>query len=266
MVKPTPNISIPVDLMNPGQFFACCGLLELADRLWPGAEGWFSEHIFQMQCDGQLNEIIIALANVELIPLDSDDATASPILIAFQHSPLRLDWWRDNRAGGRQLKVWAGSMESVGIARSMQNSMKAEAFHDANLLDQGTVVWDVDNSANKKEPFYFDARRAMNAHSRDIGFSPNKLDFTTVAFPAVEILCLIGLQRALPRSIGLPRIFEYCTWHLPLSSSVIQAAVSGLIPQVRSNTYRFENGYRTGQRKHKAFRPAVLVDKGVSHV
>ncbi len=23
---------------NPGQFFACCGLLELADRLWPGAE------------------------------------------------------------------------------------------------------------------------------------------------------------------------------------------------------------------------------------
>jgi hypothetical protein len=31
----------PVDLTNPGQFFACCGLLEFADRLWPGAEGWF---------------------------------------------------------------------------------------------------------------------------------------------------------------------------------------------------------------------------------
>ncbi len=27
-----PNIQIPVDLTNPGQFFACCGLLELADR------------------------------------------------------------------------------------------------------------------------------------------------------------------------------------------------------------------------------------------
>ena len=36
-----PNIQISVDLTNPGQFFACCGLLELADRLWPGAEGWF---------------------------------------------------------------------------------------------------------------------------------------------------------------------------------------------------------------------------------
>jgi hypothetical protein len=32
---------VAVDPTNPGQFFACCGLLELADRLWPGAEGWF---------------------------------------------------------------------------------------------------------------------------------------------------------------------------------------------------------------------------------
>ena len=36
------TIRIVVDPTNPGQYFACCGLLELADRLWPGgAEGWF---------------------------------------------------------------------------------------------------------------------------------------------------------------------------------------------------------------------------------
>lgn len=41
----SPSITIPVDLTNPGQFFACCGLLELADRLWLGTEGWFEgEH------------------------------------------------------------------------------------------------------------------------------------------------------------------------------------------------------------------------------
>ena len=40
------NITIPVDLTNPGQFFACCGLLELADRLWPGTEGWFDKREF----------------------------------------------------------------------------------------------------------------------------------------------------------------------------------------------------------------------------
>src|SRR6266545_794451 len=42
MTNPEP-IHIKVDVTNPGQFFACCGLLELADRLWPGAEGYFSE-------------------------------------------------------------------------------------------------------------------------------------------------------------------------------------------------------------------------------
>jgi len=46
MKKIEPNIQIPVDLTNPGQFFACCGLLELADRLWPSAEGWFENDIF----------------------------------------------------------------------------------------------------------------------------------------------------------------------------------------------------------------------------
>ena len=41
MSNPQPSIRVKVDVTNPGQFFACCGLLELADRLWPGVEGWF---------------------------------------------------------------------------------------------------------------------------------------------------------------------------------------------------------------------------------
>ena len=39
---PEPTITVDVDVTNPGQFFACCGLLGLADRLWPGVEGRFS--------------------------------------------------------------------------------------------------------------------------------------------------------------------------------------------------------------------------------
>ncbi len=42
MTLPIPS-GIKVDVTNPGQFFACCGLLELAYRLWPGAQGWFDE-------------------------------------------------------------------------------------------------------------------------------------------------------------------------------------------------------------------------------
>jgi CRISPR-associated protein Csx14 len=42
VTKLEPTIRVEANPCNPGEFFACCGLLELADRLWPGgAEGWF---------------------------------------------------------------------------------------------------------------------------------------------------------------------------------------------------------------------------------
>jgi CRISPR-associated protein Csb3 len=41
MTEFSPSLAVKVDVTNPGQFFACCGLLELAHRIWPGAEGWF---------------------------------------------------------------------------------------------------------------------------------------------------------------------------------------------------------------------------------
>src|SRR5262245_54537618 len=56
-----PNIRIKVDLTNPGQFFACCGLLELADRLWPGAEAWFEGRDFCLKADGSLRSILTTL-------------------------------------------------------------------------------------------------------------------------------------------------------------------------------------------------------------
>ena len=46
MKQPEPRFRVHVDVSNPGQFFACCGLLELAHRLWPGAEGWFENGRF----------------------------------------------------------------------------------------------------------------------------------------------------------------------------------------------------------------------------
>src|SRR5947207_624032 len=49
MSSPARDITIPVDLLNPGQFFACCGLLELADRTWRDVEGWFSDQCFLMR-------------------------------------------------------------------------------------------------------------------------------------------------------------------------------------------------------------------------
>ena len=36
------SFQVRVDPTNAGQFFACCGLLELANRLWQGVESLHS--------------------------------------------------------------------------------------------------------------------------------------------------------------------------------------------------------------------------------
>ena len=114
------------------------------------------------------------------------------------------------------------------------------------------VVYEPGDPTTKVEPFYFDARRGPNAHSRDVGFSPNDLGITTTASPAVEFLCLVGLQRALPRPVqGRSRFYDYYLWPQPLEASLLPAAVSGLLPG--GTGYRFESWFRTSQKKHKAF-------------
>jgi CRISPR-associated protein Csb3 len=113
----------------------------------------------------------------------------------------------------------------------------------------------------KREPFYFDARRGANAKALDIGFMPDALkpSMPSAAFPAVESLCLVGLQRFRPVTTDTPRVFVYCTWSLPLPPLPAAAAACGLLPGVGGVRYRFENGFRTDQRKHKGFLPATRI-------
>jgi CRISPR-associated protein Csb3 len=259
MNYPEPNITVNVDVTNPGQFFACCGLLELADRLWPGVEGWFDEDgsAFHFVCAGTLPNLVDAIATARLVHTDPTDLYSSPLLMAEPFRPLSIDWWVTDQTGARDLKVWAGTMESFGIARAMQHAMRSDQFHNADLFNIGMVVTTPDRPNKKKEPYYFDARRASNAHSRDIGFSPNDLNLTSTAYPAVELLCLIGLQVARPAFTGETRIYDYFTWQVPLPPSLLLAASTGTLPLLGQRGYRFENWFRTEQKKHKAFRSAI---------
>jgi CRISPR-associated protein Csb3 len=253
------SFRVLVDLTNPGQFFACCGLLELAARMTGAAVGQFDGTGFLVDTDCSLTAVVDRLTTARLIQLDEGDDTASPIQIAAPFN-LRLDWWKDDMSGGRDLKVWAGTMQSVRIARAMLAALKDPRFHTETLFDVGVVVYDEADSSKKVEPYYFDARRAPNAHSRDVGFSANDLELTTTAFPAVELLCLVGLQRFRP-SVAPEgrRVFEYRAWRAALAAPVAATVVAGAVSSVPSSTYRFENWFRTGQKKHKAFRPATHV-------
>jgi CRISPR-associated protein Csb3 len=258
----SPTIRVMVDPTNPGQFFACCGLLELADRVWPGAQGRFESNRFEVD-RGDFGSLIEKLANATLTPLDQSDKTATPVWVDAPFN-IRLDWWRNRRSGAADLKVWAGTMESFRIARAMQNSIRGNLseFVAEDVFNVGRIAYDPSDPSKKVEPYYFDARRAPNSHSRDVGFSPNDLELTTTAFPAVELLCLIGLQRCIPTRQGRDLLFDYWLWCQPLPPELVPAAAAGYLRDAESTHYRFENWYRTGQRKHKAFRSAILIPHG----
>jgi CRISPR-associated protein Csb3 len=260
------EISLRVDTTNPGQFFASCGLLELAERLWNGAEGWFDGNKFYLRnatqdnsSDFGLDSLLEAIAKTDTQQIDFADDYSSPIYLSAPFN-LRLDWWKDRNTGGERLKVWAGSMRGVRIARAMQNRFHDSAFFTDDLFNHGMVVYDPSEPDNKVEPFYFDARRGANAQALDVGFAPDAIQqLTSAAYPFVEFLCLVGLQRYRPMPTRNTRIFDYYTWNIPLDASIAVAAVCGLLPNAGKQGFRFENAFRTTQKKHKAFLPALPI-------
>ncbi len=263
---PTTPIRVHVDRTNPGQFFACCGLLELAHRVWGEAEGWFESQAFVVRCshhstaDTSLGALLAAVSAAPLQQIDPTDDTASAIEIGVR-PPLRIDWWCRSSS---PLKVWAGSMRGARIARAMQAALARPDLHDEHLLDFGMVVYDPLEPDKKVEPFYFDARRGANARPIDIGFSSDAIQMTSAAYPAVEFLCLVGLQRFQPRPTELRRVFEYFTWSCPLQPTLAAVAACGVLRLGEWEGFRFESAFRTDQRKHKAFRPAVAVTRSCS--
>ncbi|GHV22617.1 type I-U CRISPR-associated protein Cas8c [Planctomycetales bacterium] len=249
------EIKIEVDLTNPGQYFAGCGLLELAAKLSPEALGWFDgAGNFCLAHTPPLTELLAAIVNAKITALDDHDIYASPLQIGKPFN-LRLDWWKNAAHDTSALKTWAGTMEGPRIARALQRAVKT-LIETSNFAPEKLFTIDgvADTDDGKKvEPFYFDAKRAVDA--RDVGFSPNDIKWETYATPAVELLCLVGLQRAVPAPLGKPRQrqFVYHGWTRPLPITLIAAAVNGLLPDV-APAYCFESWRRDD--KHKAFKTA----------
>jgi CRISPR-associated protein Csx14 len=253
------SISVPVDLSNPGQFFACCGLFELADRLWRSEEvhAHFESQRFHLtgrDSTRTIASLLSQFAKTECEQLDPEDNAASPLRLLSPFD-LRLDWWVKSEknqvdlGGGGQLKTWAGKQFGPLIFGLMKKAAEGAALA-ASPLDYGTSVFDGrDGKANRKtvSPFYFDSRREGTC--LDLGFSPDEQDMSVESFPAVESLALVGLQRFRPfvDDTTSPKSFVYTPWAEPLPTVVAGAAACGLVTVGSCGTFRFTKPSRGGE-------------------
>lgn len=255
-------LTVPVDPANPGQFFACCGLLELAVRKWAGADilAHFNPDHFVLSldsCGASVAALLTEFSTVQCEQLDPGDRAASALQL-LEPFDLRLDWWwkpadpnsaRADLGGAGYLKTWAGQQPGPLIFQLMRRAV-AKAAAMVSPFDYAEPIFGTREGKTKAKtisPFYFDCRR--EGTSLDLGFSPDEQNMSVEAYPVVESLALVGLQRFRPYT-GFntrERFFVYTAWAEPLSATVATAAVCGAVSVRSCGRFRFTKPSRGGE-------------------
>lgn len=220
--------TVPVDLLNPGQVFACLGLAELTEQLLGVVEAGFEEssstatrfRLTARGADDPLEVCLSFLARAEVtsmapagselsterwsvpttaLPADTpfpmrlpDSPATLPVRLQVGDQSVVVDHWGDATRRDN-VKFWAGAGGYPG----------AGLMRDALDIARDALT----DPATREDPFAFAAPQRSSFRfewSRDyvplgIGFSINEhTDITPQGRPIVELLAAIGLTHARP--------------------------------------------------------------------
>jgi CRISPR-associated protein Csb3 len=281
------SIQVNVDPTNPGEFFACCGLLELADRLHPGAEGFFRGDTFQLETQASMSSLMDQLVNCELTNtmtscqwtrlqgltrmkknergktpgLEEEKKELeklrreSPIVLGAPLG-LRIDWFTDDQAGGSRFKTWAGQQSVFDITTKMKDALTNSVWRTTDPQE-----WLNCSICDCGLPFNFDSNLGGQGSALDVGFSFDPLaasDATRIAptaRPLLELLGFIALQRFRPQQIQNENRYAYSLWTVPFLPETACAAACGVLPTPNNRSFEFRLLYRT--QYLKSFLPAI---------
>lgn len=235
--------SIPVDLFNPGQVFACMGLMEAADILLGGAEGGFdwndpADVQFKIRANGNKNPIetilnFLTKAKVySIAPPESQLSTETwkvdtkmlsgdtfpfpvPNTPATLPAVLEVESAGDYKTNQIVVSYWGENQKKTSID-NVKFWAGAGGYPGVALAkDALDLIRDMSSeylqnpfelSKPQSSSFRFDWRRDyIDVH---IGFSLNNHSkLKPMGFPIVEILAAIGLTNARPKYISK---LKYC--------------------------------------------------------
>lgn len=244
-----PEHRLPLDPRNPGQFFACCGLFELAELAVPGGEAWFEDNggIFALRTMAPMPPQSFQLEPQPNLGGQPYDATLEPLVLSVSGRPFTLNWWLNEALTDKSsLKTHGGPQKPRQVLGVL-----------LGLLDPAAPVerlWQVETYT--KSRFGVDARSAWEAI--DAGYSPNDEGQNAKTFPWVEVLAVTGLQGFRPARAGR-FAFQYAVWLTPMTRTSARAACASPWPGLPARSFRFAIGVR-GQG-YKTF----LFSEGVDH-
>lgn len=232
--------SIPVDLFNPGQVFACIGFAEAADELLGGAEGcfdwstrdqvrfWLRASTDESPIEGVLRFLSEATvmaeaphgsANVSAwneswgdepdeLPADAPYSSPDPdspatltSVLRTREGEIRIDHWADTVRDN--VKFWAGAGGYPGAALTRDALELVRNRAAAAASDPFALGVPQSSSFRldwRRDYVPIDAGFSLNAHSGAI---------QTVGYPLVELLGAIGLTHARPRRLKTKLEYRY---------------------------------------------------------
>jgi len=253
---PESNLIFDVDLTNPGQFFACCGVIEILYQRWRRVASWFDADRCQVAVEGSvagltLRSLLTWFRGIKWVVPEHERERGDKYTRPHEAAELglRLDWWLPDAAVLPSPKTWSGAQNIGGM-------IKACAEMLLPCLESKTIPFDYSPRLTQ-QPFYLDKRRSGGA--QDTGYSPDKAGTVMPSFPIVELLAVIGLQRFRPLPIDGGRRFEYGVWSEPLPVTIASAVVGGQLPMLESRRYRFDFVARDAEGKRKSFGESQLI-------
>lgn len=270
--------SIPVDVRNPGQAFACLGFLETADLLVGGAQSVFQRRedgawCFRLRVDADGNPfsrvleflahakiVRFAPQNVELdqrltegrgdiersetFPGDDPNPRILPCHIEGrdgQRIPV-TQWAEPKEATDRRpFKLFSGDKQATAIIRQLLGGSEAAGTRGLRHL------WTDDRTSLEASPFdvLTPMETAFGVDARggwtalDVGYSLDSQGHALNASPVVELLAAVGLENGRPVEIERRRL-RYSIWEAFAPPILARASIGGASVGFASRQFEFE--------------------------
>ena len=211
------ELVLKLNRMNPAEYFASLGVLELLSQQDPDLLSHFVG-------DGNLVEFCVASAKVIALPdlrtlsveaLPFNDSGTAPVRCGV----LELNWWLDvyrEKRDGHVLKLWAGTTTPCAMLKNYQSLMQGDCSLDFSL------------KTKTKSTFNLDTRSSRDPLTT--GYSQKDAGEASVLYPFAEFLCAIGLQNFRPQLNPL----RYFTWARPVRVGIAHVACRQDVPGLHS--------------------------------
>ncbi len=234
-------VTLDLDPLNPAQYFACCGLLELTSAGTPDVLAVFYHDPQQpRKARFVLYGLTPEVVKTTLESLKNAKATAigesngeAPIKIEIEDFPeFVLDWWLSpDHSRKSRFKLWAGQQTTLKLVEDMLSVDWGE--FDTHFLNFRLPM---------SGRFGIDPRSSWN--TLDFGSSLNMQAPDPYTYPVAEMLAAVGLQGFRPRITK--EGFSYQLWSQPLPFIPARAAASLAISELPGSSFVFQVEKRSG--------------------